>query len=228
MSGRGRRDVTGEVRRRGDHRAAEQAQDFARHRVGRYPDRDGVEAGGGEIGDRAAVRLGQHQRQRTRPERRRERQRRSVKPGDLPRGGEVPDMGDQGIEGRPALGLVEPGNGGGIGGIGAEPVNGLGRERDEPAIPERTCRGRRGSRAGGQNRGLQANIHCDLFPQIAALRWPKPKAISRVLSRSVAQPGRALRSGRRGRRFKSCHSDHSPSDLVLIAGGTPSQPPTQR
>src|ERR1700687_6129250 len=26
--------------------------------------------------------------------------------------------------------------------------------------------------------------------------------------RSVAQPGRALRSGRRGRRFKSCHSDH--------------------
>ena len=25
--------------------------------------------------------------------------------------------------------------------------------------------------------------------------------------RSVAQPGRALRSGRRGRRFKSCHSD---------------------
>ena len=30
-----------------------------------------------------------------------------------------------------------------------------------------------------------------------------------VESRSVAQPGRALRSGRRGRRFKSCHSDHS-------------------
>ncbi len=25
--------------------------------------------------------------------------------------------------------------------------------------------------------------------------------------RNVAQPGRALRSGRRGRRFKSCHSD---------------------
>ena len=26
--------------------------------------------------------------------------------------------------------------------------------------------------------------------------------------RSVAQPGRALRSGRRGRRFESSHSDH--------------------
>ena len=28
-------------------------------------------------------------------------------------------------------------------------------------------------------------------------------------NRNVAQPGRALRSGRRGRRFKSCHSDHN-------------------
>jgi integrase len=32
--------------------------------------------------------------------------------------------------------------------------------------------------------------------------------ISRSVSRSVAQPGRAPRSGRGGRRFKSCHSDH--------------------
>ncbi|KTC82485.1 hypothetical protein Lche_0749 [Legionella cherrii] len=28
------------------------------------------------------------------------------------------------------------------------------------------------------------------------------------LTRSVAQPGRALPSGGRGRRFNSCHSDH--------------------
>ena len=51
------------------------------------------------------------------------------------------------------------------------------------------------------------------------LRPIKPMAISRVLTsgrrrqasphgRSVAQPGRALRSGRRGRRFESSHSDH--------------------
>ena len=33
----------------------------------------------------------------------------------------------------------------------------------------------------------------------------------RRLGRSVAQPGRALCSGRRGRRFESSHSDHSPS-----------------
>ena len=30
----------------------------------------------------------------------------------------------------------------------------------------------------------------------------------RFLNRSVAQLGRALRSGRRGRKFKSCHSDY--------------------
>ena len=36
--------------------------------------------------------------------------------------------------------------------------------------------------------------------------------ISRSVSRSVAQPGRAPRSGRGGRRFKSCHSDHYLAD----------------
>jgi hypothetical protein len=220
MGGRGRRDVTRQISRRGCHRAAEQAQDIAGDGVGRYPDRDGVEAGGGEIGDRAAVSLGQYQRQWTRPERFGQGHRGVVKAGDQLGGRDIPDMGDQRIEGRPALGLVEAGDRGRIGGIGAEAVNGLGRERDQPAFVEGTRRCRRGSLAGGQNGGLQADIHCDLFPQIGALRWPKPKAISRVLSRSVAQPGRALRSGRRGRRFESCHSDHSPSDLVLIAGDT--------
>ena len=32
---------------------------------------------------------------------------------------------------------------------------------------------------------------------------------SAIFYRDVAQFGRALRSGRRGRRFKSCHPDHS-------------------
>src|SRR5580700_6443543 len=46
-----------------------------------------------------------------------------------------------------------------------------------------------------------------------------PASISRV-SRSVAQPGRAPRSGRGGRRFKSCRSDqHLPDHLVSSATG---------
>ena len=45
------------------------------------------------------------------------------------------------------------------------------------------------------------------------LRWRKAADIQPPTSenRSVAQPGRAPRSGRGGRRFKSCRSDHSPS-----------------
>ncbi len=46
---------------------------------------------------------------------------------------------------------------------------------------------------------------------------PRPRCVRRVASlyqgcdgRSVAQPGRALSSGGRGRKFESCHSDHAP------------------
>ena len=70
-------------------------------------------------------------------------------------------MGDQRIEGRPALGLVEAGDRGRIGGIGAEAIDGLGRERDQPALSQDTRRRRHGGLAGGQNLGFQANIHCD-------------------------------------------------------------------
>ena len=42
-------------------------------------------------------------------------------------------MRDQRIEGRPAFGFVEPGDGLAIGRVGAKAVNGLGRKGDEPA-----------------------------------------------------------------------------------------------
>ena len=89
------------------------------------------------------------------------RERGGVETGDLPRGREVADMGDQRIEGRPALGLVEPGDRGRIGGVRAEPVDGLGRERDQPALGQH-ARGRsRGGLAGRQNLRFQAHIHWD-------------------------------------------------------------------
>ncbi len=46
---------------------------------------------------------------------------------------EIGDVGDQRIEGRPALGRVKPRDRLAIGGVGAEPVNGLGRKRDQAA-----------------------------------------------------------------------------------------------
>ena len=42
-------------------------------------------------------------------------------------------MGDQRVERGPALGGVEPRDRGGVGGVGAEPVDRLGRKRDQPA-----------------------------------------------------------------------------------------------
>ena len=92
-----------------------------------------------------------------------------VKTGDLPRRGEIADMGDQRIEGRPALGLVEAGDRGRIGGIGAEAVDGLGRERDQPALGQATRRRGHGGLAGGQNLGFQACIHCELISLIRLL-----------------------------------------------------------
>lgn len=48
------------------------------------------------------------------------------------------------------------------------------------------------------------------FPAACLLRTTERLAISRPpVDRSVAQPGRAPRSGRGGRRFKSCHSDQN-------------------
>ena len=81
------------------------------------------------------------------------------------------------------------------------------------------------ARSGGVAHGLQANKP-GRPPRRAGIRrlhapgpraWPRAwsRALAawrygrytRRLSRSVAQPGRALCSGRRGRRFESSHSD---------------------
>ena len=89
----------------------------------------------------------------------RQRGRGCVEAGDPPGGFEIADMGDQRIEGRPALGLVEPGNGRRVGGVGAEPIDGLGRERDQPAFRQ-AARGRgHGGLIGRQNWRCQAHIH---------------------------------------------------------------------
>ncbi len=67
-------------------------------------------------------------------------------------------MGNQRIERGPALGLIEPRNRRGIGGVGTEAINGLGRERYQPAVGESTRRRRHGGLAGRQNLRIQAHI----------------------------------------------------------------------
>jgi len=68
-------------------------------------------------------------------------------------------MGNQRIERGTPLGLIEPGDGAGIGGIGAEPINGLSREPDQAAIGEHARRRTRGGLPSGQNLCLQTHIH---------------------------------------------------------------------
>ena len=207
MRRRGRRNMARQVGRRRHHRAAERAQDVARDPVGGNPDRDRLQPGGGEIGHRAVCCLRQHQRQRSRPECFGKRGRLRVETGNPPGGLDIPDMGDQRIERGPALGLVEMRDRGGIGGVGAEAIDGLGRERDQPAAgreraPRRPRRPRRQAKSvfsGPHSRGVPSSIR---LLAVCETQGYKPRTC-----RSVAQPGRALRSGRRGRRFESCHSD---------------------
>ncbi len=94
---------------------------------------DGVAPAGRLGGD--AIRVAAHDdRERARPERRRERVR---DVGDVAselvelRGAR--DVHDDGMVGRPALDREEALQRVRVRGVGAEPVHGLGRERDEPA-----------------------------------------------------------------------------------------------
>ena len=59
----------------------------------------------------------------------------------------------------------------------------------------------------GCNGAAAASFHVHI-PAIWRLHRRGGPAISRASVRSIAQPGRALSSGGRGRRFKSCYSDH--------------------
>ena len=65
---------------------------------------------------------------------------------------------------------VEPRDGGRIIGIGAEPIDRLGRERDQAAIGEAVCGGRQGGLVHGQNLRFEPHIHWALSPQFRFLR----------------------------------------------------------
>ena len=84
-------------------------------------------------------------------------------------------MRDQRIERRPALGGVEPRDGGAVGGVGAEPVDGLGRERDQAAVGE-AARGVGDGRAfGGNDAGVDRVGHFFFAPPSRGV-WPALRA----------------------------------------------------
>ncbi len=95
--------------------------------VGR-PHGDRVQPRPGEVADRGSVRDRRHQRQGARPEGLGETLGARVEGGDGQGGLQASDMGDQGIELRPALGLEHLGRGARIAGVAGQAIDGLGRQ----------------------------------------------------------------------------------------------------
>ncbi len=209
----GRRDVAGAVGRRRHHRPAEGCEDVARDRMAGHAHGDGVEPGGGELGHRAirrpAAAPASAAPARTPPPAAR---RAASKRASAPRRGERRrTCAISGLNDGPALGVIEPRDRLAVGGVGAEPVDGLGREGDQPAGRQACAR-----RARSPRRRRPVD-HFASMPAAAVIAIPVPAGracgaprdavIRPAFSRSVAQSGSAPRSGRGGRRFKSCHSD---------------------
>ena len=145
------------------------------------------------------------------------RPRRRTAPSRRARAG-VGHVRDQRIERGPALGRIEPGDRLAVGRVGAEPIDGLGRKRDEPAGRQHAGGALDRRRASLDHlrcrRPRSCRLPCFGFPAVAfccpasvlAARMGRGYKTA-LFSRSVAQSGSAPRSGRGGRRFKSCHSD---------------------
>ncbi len=215
---RRRRDMAGAVRRRRHHRVAEGREDLAREAMAGDAHGDAVEAGGGELGDRAIFAPRQHQGQRPRPERRRQPLGGLIEVPERPRRGGVGEVRDQRVERGAALGLIEARHRRAVPSVGAQPIDGLGREREQAAGGER-ARGPLDCRAAGCDDLCRPSGHsatCQESVRSPCLRPWGEVVIRPVIRRSVAQSGSAPRSGRGGRRFKSCHSDQlSPSSNPL-------------
>jgi len=69
-------------------------------------------------------------------------------------------MCDQGIEGGAAFGSVKPRNRLAVAGVGAEPIDGLGRERDEAASGQYARRFGDAGAAGDDDAGRQFGSYC--------------------------------------------------------------------
>jgi hypothetical protein len=92
---------------------------------------DAAEARASEVRDRAGCRCRHDEGKRPRPESLGQPQGRRVEDPLVARGVQVHYVGDERVELRPILGAVDPGHRLGPRGVGAEAVDGLGRERDE-------------------------------------------------------------------------------------------------
>jgi hypothetical protein len=127
----------------GGQRPAELGDQVMRE-AARHPQRHRAKAGRDQRMDGRTLFQLQHQRQRPRPECLRQPARDGIEHGQPFRHRHVGDMGDQRVEMRPALGLEYPCHGRAIGGVARQPVDRLGRNRDDAARPQYGERGPEG------------------------------------------------------------------------------------
>ena len=159
MARAGGADAAGKVRAGGRDGHAGRGDELAGNRVRRNPDGERIEARRDKLADampRARPPL-QDQRQRPRPERLRQRRRLVGELDKIERGAEAIHMRDQRIEARPALGLENARHRLAVGGIGAQAVHRLGRERHEAA-------GTQDARGLGDCPVIRLNDHPDASP----------------------------------------------------------------
>ena len=150
MRSLGRTDVTERIGARGGERASDETQHLAEERMGRDADRDGILTGRDEIGhDGLAT---QHDRQRTWPERSEECEAR-IGFGDFGERGLVEHVDDERVEERASLDREDLGERGGIGRVGGEAVDRLGRQGHAGALAQKLGRPRKVGGSGGQETG---------------------------------------------------------------------------
>lgn len=102
---------------------------------------DRVQARASEIANCGWIGERRDDGERPGPERLRELDRARVEAGEAPRGGQALDMGDQGVETGPPLGLEQARDGDRAGGVGGEAIDRLGGQDDQLARRKR-LRGR--------------------------------------------------------------------------------------
>ena len=178
-----RRDVAGLVGRRRDHRPAECLQQVARDRMVRHAHRDRVEPGGRELRHRATSRLGSTRVSGPGQNTPASRFAVASKACEPQRGARVGHMRDQRIEARPALGGIEPRDRRAVGGVGAEAVDRLGRERHQPAVGEHARRRRDRVAVRSSTRVASFNRHGgfrDRFARRYIGHRPRPPSRDRI------------------------------------------------
>ena len=159
VRGRGRRDMAGAVGRRRDHRPAECREDVAappRGRGTRTAMLSSPAVASSATGQPAA--LGSTSVSGPGQNAAASRAASASKRASARAAATIGDVGDQRIEGRPALGRVEPRHGLAVGGVGAEPVDRLGRKRDEAAGREAARRLARSRRRRPSRRVSRAGL----------------------------------------------------------------------